>query len=75
MESFYPYEFTAHPVSPLRLPIGSNALQGRAFYVDLNIHRKYLFLHFVCLKNAFIDNKAHFTPFHSPHRAGRSGHL
>jgi hypothetical protein len=75
MESFYPYEFTAHPVSPLRLSIGSNALQGRAFSVDLNIHRKYLFLNFVCLKNAFIDNKAHFTLFHSPNRADKSGRL
>jgi hypothetical protein len=75
MESFYPYEFTAHPVSPLHLPIGSNALQGRAFYVDLNIHRKYLFLNFVCLKNAFIDNKAHFTPFPLTRPSRRGGHL
>jgi len=60
--SFYPYEFIAHPASPYRFPRWPAGFTAARNIADLNIHRKYLFLYFVCRKNAFNGNNWHFQP-------------
>lgn len=50
----YPYEFVLYPASPYRTPRWPVSVTAPPCVADLNIHRKYLFLHSVCRKCAFI---------------------